>query len=698
MPNNLFKKMLVIGILMLFVGTGIFPSISGDYDSEKDFNKLVFYTFDKYGMRECEVDVSSDVASVISDRFDVLKDKVVSDPYSVETCVLKSDFVDLLDSYGLIPEGLSRDDVFSLLDPWWLGLVENSRFFGNVVSGSGVRDNILPGPFPSVGSAFFCGVAGYGAGFMFMPVMLPRPRLASMWSSFIYASSYAANLLTGHGFIADGAQIGTAVGFTGVGLSFVYPGFPAVFSFYGYALFTSVQAEHVEHYPPNEKPVISEEIPSDGVWDVPVSLSELSFRISDPDRDRMSYSVTTYPDIGSGSGNNVAGGTYSVPVSGLEVDKIYSWTVSVSDGEDSVEKSFGFITEGRPPFDPFDDGWGYRKKITINHTKVVGDLSGFPVLVSLVDPDLAVKAQGDGDDVLFMDGLGVASKLYHEVESYDSSSGELVAWVNLPSLSSGVDSVLYLYYGNPGCGGQEFAERVWDSDFCGVWHLDDFGDSSLNGNDGGNHGTDDCIGKIGDCKSFSRANSDYISWGDMQEPSNNKITTATFEMWVNPEDILDVSNSLINKANTGDYEPDKLSYGFSINAERKIHCALFSGTWYSSGNKMYFVTNDPLLVTGNWQHISITINLMDKSARIFYNGEEKENTREIIGTPPSYFYNINYPEESGRLVWEGATRKYDGAMDELRISKICRSEEWIITQYNNQNDPSMFLSIGPEES
>jgi MSHA biogenesis protein MshQ len=348
-------------------------------------------------------------------------------------------------------------------------------------------------------------------------------------------------------------------------------------------------------------------------------------------------------------------------------------------------------------FNPFDLGWSYRKNITIDHSQVAGDLSDFPVLVSMVDSDLAIKAQSDGDDVLFLDGDGVAYRLFHEIELFDGSDGELVAWVNVPVVSDSEDTILYMYYGNSDCGNQEYPTYVWDSNYCSIWHLDDFDDSTMNGNDGLNHGTDDCNGKIGNAKDFNRVDYDYIDLGDMQEPADKKTTTATFEMWVNPNNF-DISNALINKANTGQYEPDKLSYGFSINDERKIHCAIFSGTWYPSGNKIYFATNDPLLESDSWQHISIAINLLEQKANIYFNGEEKDNTRTIVGTPPSCFYNIDYPEEIGKLVWETATRRYDGAMDEVRISKICRSSEWVITEFNNQNDPSSFLNIGPEET
>jgi len=90
-----------------------------------------------------------------------------------------------------------------------------------------------------------------------------------------------------------------------------------------------------------------------------------------------------------------------------------------------------------PPILDSDDPWWnsdwlYRKRITINHTNVDDDLTDFPVLVvNLDDSDLAIHAQLDGDDIVFVNKSGV--KLAHEIEYYDS--GDLVCWVNVISLS-----------------------------------------------------------------------------------------------------------------------------------------------------------------------------------------------------------------------------------------------------------------------
>lgn len=122
-------------------------------------------------------------------------------------------------------------------------------------------------------------------------------------------------------------------------------------------------------------------------------------------------------------------------------------------------------------FNPFLKGWKYRKKITIDNTKVDNTLTNFPVLIRIFDTDLRDKAQGDGYDILFMDDKGFANSLYHEIEKYDASTGELIAWVNIPSLSSSESTFFYIYYGNPDSGNQQIPENVWDTNYVMVQHM-----------------------------------------------------------------------------------------------------------------------------------------------------------------------------------------------------------------------------------
>jgi hypothetical protein len=123
-----------------------------------------------------------------------------------------------------------------------------------------------------------------------------------------------------------------------------------------------------------------------------------------------------------------------------------------------------------PPAGWWDVNWQYRKTVTIDHTKVDADLTGFPVLIEITDPDLASHSQNDGDDIVFTDNTGV--RLNHEIELYDNTIGHLVAWVRA-DLSSVSDTTLYMYYGNPSASNQQNPTGVWDSNYVMVQHLDE---------------------------------------------------------------------------------------------------------------------------------------------------------------------------------------------------------------------------------
>jgi hypothetical protein len=435
-------------------------------------------------------------------------------------------------------------------------------------------------------------------------------------------------------------------------------------------------------------PVISNPSPSDSAMDVSVDLSQLSFHLRDYQGDLMDYTVTTSPDIGSDSGNGVGDGTYTVDVSGLDYLTEYTWYVTVTDGVHQTNKEFSFQTEHIMVFDPFDEGWEYRKKITIDHTLVDGDLENFPVLISLTDADLRDKAQSDGDDILFMDGPGVANRLYHEIEYFENTNGELVAWVNIPSLSDGVDTVLYLFYGNPSCGSQQFPGEAWDSDYIHVWHLGDSLRDSAGYNNGNNHGTSKVYGKIGESRDFERDDNDFIDFGDMTQPGDGSLTTMTWEAWVKPETQHIILMSKYDTSGT-----DYVSYFISFLKDGEFRICAYSA-WGVNTNGY---TVDSYSVVGEWVYLTGTFNLgAIKELNAFINGNKVSFSQ--ISSSAGVMQNIPVTDDLGRCRFEAGTVYTDAVIDEVRWSKVVRSDDWISTSYNTMNDPSNFFNVGPEES
>ena len=332
--------------------------------------------------------------------------------------------------------------------------------------------------------------------------------------------------------------------------------------------------------------------------------------------------------------------------------------------------------------DWYDFDWSYRKKITILDSQVTADLTNFPVLISTTDLDLT-KAKNNGDDILFTLSDGT-TKISHETEKFNNTTGELVAWVGIPSLSSSQGTDIYIYYGNSTATNQQNPTAVWDSNYVGVWHLkesgngsfDEFGDSTSNTNHGQGRGTVplQVLGKISEGQELDGIDK-YIS---VSNSSSLQITDAlTIEEWINL-DSFGSGYDVDIVARKGRGNPN--NYELAIH-DTNVTLILDEG----DGDGLSGLTS---LSSGNWYHVAGT---WDGTTRVVYLNGAQDNSdfrSGTLGTDTRSLY-------LGGRAW---TDLVDGIIDEVRISNIARSAEWISTQYNNQNSPSTFYIVGSEES
>ena len=73
------------------------------------------------------------------------------------------------------------------------------------------------------------------------------------------------------------------------------------------------------------------------------------------------------------------------------------------------------------------------------------------------------------------------------------------------------------------------------------------------------------------------------------------------------------------------------------------------------------------------------------------------------GNPDGSDTSQDYPRDTYNYLtlggWDVNNELFtDAKIDEVRISKTVRTPAWFLTSYNNQIDPSSFLSFGPEET
>ena len=337
----------------------------------------------------------------------------------------------------------------------------------------------------------------------------------------------------------------------------------------------------------------------------------------------------------------------------------------------------------------WDDSWPYRKLITIDHTKVDSNQNNFPVLIySPTDSDLSNHAQNDGDDITFI-LYSDTTKLNHEIEFFDSITGKLVAWVNVPLLSSSTDTKIWMYYGNSACGSQENIEGTWNSNYVMVQHLNEpsgtLFDSTSNSNDGTNSGaTFTSSSKIDGAYDFDGTN-DHIDVGTF-DVTNSGLTMS---IWFNAdsfqERLVTSGLRLISKA-TGPMTSDHYWMLAVADCGNKIRYRLKTETQVTSN----LIVDNGGLNINTWYNV---VGTYDGSyMRIYIDGVELGNKSQTgavaIDDTVSVWIGSNPPNDY---------RPWDGILDEVRVSNVARDNNWISTSYKNQNNPDTFFSMGSEE-
>jgi signal peptidase I len=113
--------------------------------------------------------------------------------------------------------------------------------------------------------------------------------------------------------------------------------------------------------------------------------------------------------------------------------------------------------------------WTYRKPVVVDASAVTGSLTDYPLLVQVTDLTIGAASQADGDDLVFTAGDGT-TRLDHEIEAWNVATGELTAWVRVPSLTDAADTTLYLYYGNASAADQQDPAGTFGDDASLVLH------------------------------------------------------------------------------------------------------------------------------------------------------------------------------------------------------------------------------------
>lgn len=329
----------------------------------------------------------------------------------------------------------------------------------------------------------------------------------------------------------------------------------------------------------------------------------------------------------------------------------------------------------------------WSREITIDNTKVVGgsDFTNFTVLFSGTYawlksvPNGGKVTDAQADDIWFSTDLYASSLLDWEIEYWNPSTGEIVAWIRIPTLTTSSDYVFYITFGD--ATRTTFTGDVngtWNSDYKFVQHFPDpssldFTESTSNGYASVNNGATTTTGKMGGGVSFNGSSQSYhvTDLGNAISGDN----TVTISGWVKPE-----SPAL-----------DMVWHGFG-NDMQLYHYPNSSGFQVRWGNSERTYSSVSPTFTDAWHYLVFVKTSTGNNGILYIDGTaQSPSSGTISSTTTSADQVIYFGSYGNGFSW------FDGDMDEQRINATALSADWIATEYNNQNSPSTFYSISGED-
>ena len=332
----------------------------------------------------------------------------------------------------------------------------------------------------------------------------------------------------------------------------------------------------------------------------------------------------------------------------------------------------------------------YAKSFTITFPGYSGSttLADFPVLVRISkarnDFDYSACQIADGGDLRFADAAG--NLLSSEVDTWNSS-GESLVWVKVPSLSK--NTVITAYYGNANPPAVT-ASDVWLNGYVGVWHLNESGqymtDSSRSDTpsddvklkDSRNDGTVSSGqgGLVGNAVRFD-ANGTHrgsLNTTDSRYSISGSSGPFTVECWAYQDDHDPADNTrescLMAEIDSGNgWNATWLLREVTSSPAGRIYMNYID----SSGTTRYIGPDSGVPPRAEWNHFTIRHDTSRLETRL--NG-----TRMASRTTDLTLYasdKTKYVHIGNAGAGDDTLNAWPGLIDEVRISNVARSDEWL---------------------
>lgn len=370
------------------------------------------------------------------------------------------------------------------------------------------------------------------------------------------------------------------------------------------------------------------------------------------------------------------------------------WTVG------SGALALGLLLSMRPAGAQGYPGWSVAAEIAINTSAsgadVSGDVKGFPVPVSLTAANFDFsKARPNGEDLRFSDAAGAA--LPYEIENWDAAAKKAAVWVRTDVKGNAVRSVI-MHWGNPSAKSESDPKAVFplEDGWMGVWHLSEPGNTTGGGykdataNEAHATGTGfaaantaDC--RVGRCPEFRNSAKRYINIVGAKNDLFNLTDKMTFSIWVK---AVSYPSEYITIFAKGDDSWRVQMYGIYSWGDNNGKYVSEMCVEIGGGDACLEHRGTPAeLKPGEWHLLTV----VQDNPTVKYYIDMVPVTKEYGGawtSNPAPPVGIGYQSQFGGRYW-------DGYLDEARVLKTVKDENWVKLNFESQREGSKLLEFKP---
>lgn len=301
-------------------------------------------------------------------------------------------------------------------------------------------------------------------------------------------------------------------------------------------------------------------------------------------------------------------------------------------------------------------------------------------------------------DAVFGTSSTCSTLLPWETETYNATTGAWIAHVQIPTLHYLTQDIFYLCFDQAAVTTQQNTgsyapSAVWDTNYKGVWHLNQGGgatsnDSTINGNNGTNTNTSNTTsGLFGNATKFgvNAGDSSYITTS-LTVPAGT--IPGTFSVWSYFTSFAGYAMAPIGWLNVNNYP---FGYGIGGDGLYNTGSPYVFATMQYTYNGFNTTLQNPVS-TGQWYYLTFTATKTTGTATgiLYVNGVQIASYTGAADANPADTSSGNYLQISNGNYY-GSVLGYE---QEARFSITVRSANWITAEYNNQKASSTFLSAG----